>query len=218
MSIPFRPEAVVFDCDGTLLETESRWTMAEEVVCARWGVPFDWSLKELLLGTHIDRAGEILAEWVGEPVSQGPVLSRALLEAYREAVEMHGVTSMPGAVALVDMLAAQVPLAVASNTQIDLTRLVLSCSDLPEVFGAIVCAGPDLTPKPQPDLYQAACASLGARPALSVAVEDSPVGAAAAHAAGMYVIAVPSSGATIAADRVVASLEELTLSQLLDHG
>jgi HAD superfamily hydrolase (TIGR01509 family) len=215
VTVPFRSEAVVFDCDGTLLETESRWTMAEESVCARWGVPFDWSLKERLLGTHIDRAGEILAEWVGEPAAQAPVLGRALLEAYRAAVETHGVTSMPGAATLVDALAGQIPLAVASNTQIDLTRLVLSCSDLPEVFGAIVCAGPELTPKPQPDLYRAACATLGARPARSVAIEDSPVGAAAAQAAGMYLIAVPSPGATIAADHVVVSLEELTLSQLL---
>jgi HAD superfamily hydrolase (TIGR01509 family) len=215
LSIGFRPEAVVFDCDGTLLETESRWTLAEEAVCARWGVPFEWSLKEQLLGTHVDQAGAILAEWVGEPATRAPVLAEALLECYRDAVEAHGVAPMPGASALVAALAEQVPLAVASNTRLELTRLVLSCSDLPDVFEAILCAGPDLTPKPGPDVYRAACAVLGARSERSVAVEDSPVGAAAARAAGMYIIAVPSAGTTIVADRVVGSLEEISPSHIL---
>lgn len=206
----------MFDCDGLLLETESRWTMAERAVCDAWGVAFSMDLKRLLLGTSLDRAGELLAGWVGAGDGHGPRLGQELIEAYRTAVDEHGVEPMPGAVSLVTSLAGRVPLAVASNTREVDTRRVLGRSSLPDVFDAVVCAGDGIPPKPDPDLYIAACAALGSAPPRTVAFEDSPVGAAAATAAGLHVVAVPSTpGVTVSAHTVVASLADITADEVI---
>ncbi len=185
------------------------------MVCARWDVEFGGELKLRLLGTHLDEAGAILADWVGADPADGPVLADQLIESYREAVDRHGVEPMPGARALVDALAGRVPLVVASNTRLLDTRRVLERSALPDVFDAVVCAGDGIAPKPAPDVYLAACAAVGAEPRRSVAVEDSPVGAASATAAGLVVYAVPSPGVRMPADVVLPSLTALDPTRLL---
>ncbi len=206
----------MFDCDGLLLETESRWKLAEERVCAAHGVAFHMDLKRRLLGTSLERAGTLLALWVGLTEADGPALGRELLEHYRVVVADEGVEAMPGVELLLGELHGRTPLAVASNTQEDVTRIVLAASGLPQVFQAIVCAGGTIPPKPAPDLYLAACAALGAAPANAVAFEDSPTGAAAAMAAGMRVIGVPSTvGVSLATPRVLASLTDITADDLL---
>ena len=207
----------MFDCDGLLVETESRWTLAEQAVCDRWGVPFSIELKRRLLGTSLDRAGELLAEWVGEREERAPALAAALIAAYREAVDERGVEPMPGAENLVAALAGRVPIAVASNTREADTRRVLARSGLsPERFDAIVCAGDGIEPKPSPDVYLAACAALGAPPHVAVALEDSPLGVAAATTAGLWVIGVPSTPrVALACDLTVSSLTDLAADALL---
>ena len=175
-------------------------------------------LKRRLLGTSLDRAGELLAEWVGQaPERSGPLLAEQLITAYRDAVDEHGVDPMPGAAELVVALADRVPIAVASNTREIDTRRVLARSGLPPVFTAIVCAGDGIAAKPAPDVYLAACTALGAHPSAAVALEDSPTGVAAARAAGMHVIGVPSTrGDPLDAHRIVASLTEVTIDLLLE--
>ena len=186
-------------------------------MCDRWGVPFSMKLKRRLLGTALDRAGELLAKWVGEPPERAPVLAEALITAYRDAVTELGVEPMPGAAALVVALSDRVPIAVASNTSEADTRHALARSGLPEVFAAIACAGDGIAPKPAPDVYLAACAALGTHPSMAVALEDSPTGVAAARAAGMRVIGVPSTpGVPLDAHRVVGSLAEVTFEALAD--
>jgi HAD superfamily hydrolase (TIGR01509 family) len=213
---PAKTQAVVFDCDGTLLETESRWTMAEQAVCAAWDVEFSMELKHRLLGTHLAVSGEILADWVGVERARAPLLAQQLIEAYRAAVEEHGVEPMPGAVELVEWLAGRVPLVVASNTHLADTRRVLERSPLPEAFEGVVCAGDGIAPKPAPDLYLAACAAVGATPALTIALEDSPVGVASAKAAGLGVVyGIPADGVTLDADVVVHSLADIPPVRLL---
>jgi HAD superfamily hydrolase (TIGR01509 family) len=209
----------VFDCDGLLLETESRWTIAEEVLCDRWGVAFSMELKRRLLGTHLDRSGEILAEWFRKPAEEAPAMADELIGAYRDAIDEHGVEPMPGALELVTGLAGQLPIAVASNTNIDDTRRVLARSALPdEVFAAVVCAGGPITPKPAPDVYLAACAALDCDPSRTVAFEDSPVGAQAAAAAGLVVVGVPSTpGVVLDAHVVIGSLARVDPARLR-HG
>lgn len=201
-----------------MLETESRWTIAEQTLCAIQGVAFSMDLKRRLLGTHLDRAGATLAEWFGHPPDQGPVQAAALIAAYREAIDAHGVEPMPGALELVNRLTGRLPIAVASNTNVVDTRRVLARSALPdEAFEAVVCAGDGIAPKPAPDVYLAACAALGADPARTIAFEDSPVGARAARAAGMFVVGVPSTpGSEPDADLIIASLADIDATGLLD--
>lgn len=208
----------MFDCDGLLLETESRWTIAEQVLCDRWSVPFDMELKRRLLGTHLDQAGVTLADWFGMPAAASPAMADELIAAYREAVDEHGAEPMPGALALVTGLAGAIPMAVASNTNLADTRRVLTRSALPEhAFGAIVCAGDAIAPKPAPDVYLAACAALDCDPRRTFAFEDSPVGAQAATAAGLVVVGVPStSGTTVCAHVTIPSLEHVDPARLLN--
>lgn len=182
----------------------------------RHGVPFTMELKHRLLGTHLARSGEILADWFDLPPDSAPRLATEFIEAYRDVVEEHGVEPMPGAAELVDALADRVPLVVASNTHVDDTRRVLAYSSLPDdAFVAVVCAGGELAPKPAPDVYLAACAAVAVTPAASVAIEDSPVGAQAARAAGLFVYGVPAPGVTLEVDVVLGSLAELNAAHLI---
>jgi len=107
-------------------------------------------------------------------------------------------------------LKARTPVAVASNTPGRLVRGALACAGVAELFEIVVTADEVAEPKPSPDVYLRACELLGAAPAKSIALEDSPTGVAAARAAGMFVIGIPSfPGVTLDdADLVGASLTD----------
>ena len=115
---------------------------------------------------------------------------------------------MPGAIDLVLELRGRVPIAVASNTPERLVRGAMACAGVAELFDVVVTADQVAEPKPSPDVYLRACELLAAAPSRSVALEDSPTGVAAARAAGMYVLGIPSfPGVTLDdADLVAPSL------------
>jgi HAD superfamily hydrolase (TIGR01509 family) len=100
--------------------------------------------------------------------------------------------AFPGAAELVDDVRERFPVAVASNTPGRLLRGALACAGLADRFEVVVAADEVAEPKPSPDLYLRACELLGATPSRSIALEDSPTGVAAARAAGLYVIGIPS--------------------------
>jgi HAD superfamily hydrolase (TIGR01509 family) len=209
------PAAVVFDLDGLLVESESRWTIAEQRVVEELGGTWDLELKRRMLGTSLSQAAATMAEWVGVPPERAPEISLAVLDGVLDAVEEHGADAMPGARALIADLAGKVPLAVASNSSPQLVAAVLRASGLPDVWDAVVCAGDGLRPKPEPDVYLAACRELAVAPERAVALEDSPTGVAAARAAGMRVIGIPSfPGLDLHADAAYPSLEAVDLAAL----
>lgn len=216
MDAPAPISGIVFDCDGLLLETESRWTIAEEIVCADNDAEFSMDLKRMMLGSSVPRAGVILAEWCGRPVEEGPRFADELLVAFRRAVDEHGVDPLPGVLTLLSALAGRIPMAVASNNAEPETRRTLSRSTLPDVFDAFRCAGGGLAAKPEPDMYLAACAALGVEPGEAVAFEDSVPGATAALRAGMRVVGIPSTpGVVLTTPVVLTSMEEVDVEALL---
>jgi HAD superfamily hydrolase (TIGR01509 family) len=104
-----------------------------------------------------------------------------------------GAPARPGAVELVTALADRgTPIGVASNSPRAIVDRALDFSILDVPFGVVLGGDEVDNPKPAPDLYLAACRGLGADPARAVALEDSPPGVAAAKAAGLTVIGVPS--------------------------
>lgn len=207
---------VVFDCDGLLLETETRWTIAEEIVCADHGTAFTMDLKRMMLGSSIPRAGVMLAEWCGHPPEEGPRFADELLVAFRRAVDEHGVEPLPGVLEILDALAGRVPLAVASNNAEPETRRTLSRSTIPDVFEAFCCAGNGLPAKPAPDMFMAACHAIGVEPRDVVAFEDSMPGATAAVRAGMRVIGIPSTpGVILETPVVLGTMAEIDADELL---
>jgi HAD superfamily hydrolase (TIGR01509 family) len=196
---------VVFDCDGLLLDTETCWTYAERALFARYDRVFGPTDKQAMLGKAFGAAGRILERLLDQP-GRADELGAELYDLVRVEL-LRGASPMPGAAELVEALRGRRPIAVASNSLRDLLTGILESSGLAPAF-PVVLGGDDVAdPKPAPDIYLRACELLGAAPSQSIALEDSPTGAAAARAAGLYVIGVPSLPDTVLdADLVVPSL------------
>jgi HAD superfamily hydrolase (TIGR01509 family) len=200
----WRPDAVVFDCDGLLVDTEPRWTIAETRLFARHGLPFGPEQKALLLGTSTVAAGEVMAGLFGLP-GQGPELGADLLALAVEVISERALP-MRGAVKVVELVSRRVPVAVASNSPRQLLNITLDRSGLTDSFPVSVAGDEVASAKPAPDLYLAACAALAAEPQACLAFEDSITGLRAAQAAGLRTVAVPSLPQDLRADLVIDSL------------
>jgi len=212
------PQAVVFDNDGLLLDTEEAWTRAEEILFARRGREFTVEDKRTLIGSSRATAAVKLEALLERP-GEGEQLMDELIELVMlEALK--GVAPRDGALQLLARLSdAGVPLAVASNSERAFLERTLASAGLLHdgPFRAILCAEDIQTPKPAPDIYLEACRRLGVDPGASVALEDSPTGAASAAAAGMFVIGVPYfPGSEIpGADLLAGSLADDSVAQAL---
>jgi HAD superfamily hydrolase (TIGR01509 family) len=187
-----RFDAVVFDNDGLLLDTEEAWTRAERELFERRGVEFTAAHKRELLGTSARAAASALEVMLDAP-GRGTLLIAELAMLVLEEMR-HYAPPRPGALALLARLAdAGIPAAMASNSPRVLVDRALETAGIPQsAFVAIVTADVVPVPKPAPDIYLAACAALAVEPARTLALEDSPTGVAAAVAAGCFTVAVPS--------------------------
>ena len=186
------PDAVVFDNDGLLLDTESVWTRAEQDLFERRGLEFTPAHKLELVGTSAEIAGGILERRLGEPGR-----AASLIEELNELVVAeleHGVEAMVGARDLLHELAARgTPLGLVSNSPLAFVRRSLEIVGFADRFDVVVSGHEVAAPKPAPDPYLEACRLLGVEPGPGVvALEDSPTGVTAARAAGLTVIGIPS--------------------------
>lgn len=202
-----RYEAVVFDCDGLLMDTEGAWEKGEARLLANYGHEYTREDRLRLLGVGAADAGRIIADILGTPGRDGELLAE-LHEICRVIVAAEA-RPMPGARNLLSALHGKTPLAVASNSPTDLVVEVLEEADLAGYFEEVLGDHDAQNPKPAPDLYLGACERLCVSPSRSLALEDSPTGVAAARAAGMRVIGVTSEpGVELAAHIVCASLSD----------
>ncbi|WP_436534107.1 HAD family hydrolase [Actinoplanes sp. HUAS TT8] len=205
MDLPSHVDAVVFDCDGLLVDTETSWTRAETALFAEHGHGFGLEQKRLLIGRTLEAAGEAMATYFDQP-GTGPALAAHLEDLVARELAA-GADALPGARDLVVALRGRVPIAVASNSRRAFVDAALTTAGLSGLFDHIFSADDVDHPKPAPDLYRAACAGLGAAPSRSVAFEDSGTGVASARAAGLYVIGVPSlPGTTLDVHRTFETL------------
>jgi HAD superfamily hydrolase (TIGR01509 family) len=184
--------AVVFDNDGLLLDTESVWTRAERDLFDRRGLEFTPAHKRELVGTSAEIAGGILERRLREPGR-----AAALIEELNELVVAeleHGVEAMVGARELLHELKLRgTPLGLVSNSPLVFVRRSLEIAGFEDRFDVVISAHEVAAPKPAPDPYLEACRRLGVEAGPQVvALEDSPTGVAAARAAGLTVIGVPS--------------------------
>lgn len=186
------PDAVVFDNDGLLLDTESVWTRAEEDLFERRGLEFTPANKLELVGTSAEIAGGILERRLGEPGRAEELIEE--LNALVVAELEHGVEAMIGARELLERLHRRgTPLGLVSNSPVAFVRRSIELAGFEDFFDVMLSAHEVAAPKPAPDPYLEACRRLGVEPGPSVvALEDSPTGVAAARAAGLTVIGVPS--------------------------
>lgn len=186
------PEAVVFDNDGLLLDTESVWTRAEEDLFELRGTQFTPADKRELVGTSAEIAGGILERRLGEP-GRAAELIEELNELVVAELE-HGVEAMIGARELLERLRERgTPIGLVSNSPLRFVQRSIEIVGFEGLFDVVLSAHEVAAPKPAPDPYLEACRRLGVDPGPSVvALEDSPTGVAAAKAAGLTVIGVPS--------------------------
>jgi HAD superfamily hydrolase (TIGR01509 family) len=206
--------AIVFDCDGVLLDSEAAWTRAETRLFARYGRRYGVEEKRLLIGGSLEETAGTLEQLLDRPGAADGLLSELLELAVEEF--SRPVEPMPGAIPLLADLRGRRSMAVASNSQRRLVDLALGGAGLTDMFHAVVAGDEVAHPKPAPDLYLEACRRLATPPEDAVAVEDSPRGVAAAKAAGLYVIGVPYlPDLQLDADLVASSLEASTVRAAL---
>ncbi|MGW4278150.1 HAD-IA family hydrolase [Streptomyces seoulensis] len=206
------PEAVVFDCDGTLVDSEQHWQRARAIVLRAFGHAPDDAFAERAKGLHYEDCGALMAELVGEP-DHAEEMTRQLLNTFRTLVAREPVSTR-GARELVRALERVAPLAVASNCPEDVVRSSLESVNLRRHFRHIVVPDDRIRPKPHPDTYAEAARRLGVPGDRALAVEDSVNGMRAALAAGLRVIGVgprPDPEAAALADLWVDSLDDPTL-------
>ena len=212
--------AAIFDCDGLLADTETPDFDAWRTLYAAHGLPFtveQWAQNIGVAKGHDATDWHIpLAAHVGPGYNREDIQARRRAH-YQAAIEC--LTPMPGVLALLDALRDEnIPCAVASNSDRDWVERVLGITGLRSRFAAIATADEVPHPKPAPDVYLLAAERLGVSPQHCAAFEDSPRGLAAAHAAGMITVAVPTALTRhldfVGAHHLVESLEHLTLAQL----
>ncbi|MFK8906915.1 HAD family hydrolase [Streptomyces sp. YS-3] len=207
-------DAVVLDCDGTLVDTQVHWDRACAAVCARHGVSLPDTERLALVGLHLPELGRALGRLLGRPAAH-----EALAREVRELVEAglaEGVSAMPGAVEFVARLATSRPLAVVSNSPRHAVLRHLGHIGLADAFALVLGSDDVEHPKPAPDLYRAACERLRVEPRGAVAVEDSAIGVRSARAAGLYVVAVaPFPGPGLTSDALHTTLADPDLLRSL---
>jgi HAD superfamily hydrolase (TIGR01509 family) len=214
MELPAFVSAIVFDCDGLLVDTEPAWTVGETVVFNENGFDFGPEQKALVIGKSISDSCASMADYFGRP-GEGAEFVDRLLDLVEQQLLL-GVDPLPGVVDLLDAIGDRVPIAVASNSQHRFLQVCLEESGLADRFALWVGAEDVERPKPFPDLYLEAFSRLGADPLRGVALEDSVTGAAAARASGAFVLTVPSlPGHSIDSDYRASSLAE---PEVLDWG
>ena len=216
-------EAVVFDMDGVLVDTEHLWDEVREELTAEWGGRYSPEAQQAMMGMSSLEWSRYLHEVVGlrEPpdVINAEVVRRMLA---RYETDLPVVPGAPEAVRRLrdDGLA----LAVASSSNRELIDAVLRRVELEPCFGVTVSSEEVARGKPAPDVYLEAARRLGVEPARCAAVEDSASGIRAAHAAGMRLIAYPnrhyppSDEVLGLADSVVESLASLATVLGLNPG
>jgi HAD superfamily hydrolase (TIGR01509 family) len=211
------PEAVVFDNDGLLLDTESVWTRAERDLFERYELEFTPGHKRELVGTSAEIAGGILERRLDQAGRAEELIEE--LNALVIAELEHGVEAMVGARRLLQRLRQRgTPIGLVSNSPIRFVERSLEIAGFHDRFDVVVSAHEVSDPKPSPEPYLEACRRLGVEAGPDVvALEDSPTGVAAARAAGLTVIGVPSLDgiALEEADHIAGSLLDEVITRRL---
>lgn len=191
-----KPSAVLWDFDGTLLDTEEVWITSEIAVMASYGAVWTREQGVLMCGTAAGESTEILLEEAAAQLGQRPDVVpdsfwAQVSDGVIRHVEQDGLPWRPGARELLHALADQdVPMAVVSASPMELLDAGLN-QMTPGLFATVI-SGPEMPrSKPAPDSYLMAAERLGVDPRDCVVIEDSMPGVTAGRAAGAVVVAVP---------------------------
>jgi HAD superfamily hydrolase (TIGR01509 family) len=185
--------AVLWDMDGTLVDSEKLWDLALQELYRRRGAVLTAQVRERTVGGSAQDVMAIIYADLGlAPDAETVTREIDWLHAYTGELFAAGLPWRPGARELLDSLAAaSVPMALVTNTRRDLTEQALKSIGR-HYFSATVCGDEVARGKPAPDAYLRAAELIGFGPADCVAIEDSVAGTTAAEAAGCAVVVVPN--------------------------
>ena len=207
-------DAVVFDLDGVLVDTEQLWDEVREGLARERGGRWSERAQADMMGMSSPEWSRYMHDVVGLRESPDEIAAEVVrrMEAwYRERLPL-----IPGAREAVERLAERWPLGLASSSNRPLIDLALELGDLAPFFAVTVSSEEVASGKPAPDVYLEAVRRLEVAPSRAAAVEDSRNGIRSAHAAGLRVVAIPNAHFppdedTLAlADAVLDSLTDLT--------
>jgi HAD superfamily hydrolase (TIGR01509 family) len=182
-------EAVVFDLDGVLIDSEPVWERVRRALVAERGGRWAPDAQRRLMGMSTPEWARYLSEDLGVGLPPDEVAAQVIdrmAASYREHLPL-----LPGAADAVRRLAARWPLGLASSAPAALIETVLAAAGLRSYFAVTMSTEQVPHGKPAPDIYLAVAAKLGHAPAACAAVEDSSNGLRSAAAAGLHVIAIP---------------------------
>ncbi|GIF17681.1 HAD superfamily hydrolase (TIGR01509 family) [Actinoplanes tereljensis] len=210
--------AVVFDLDGVIIDSEEVWEEVRRDYVASYGREFLPDSQDRMMGMSTPEWSTHLAEEVGVPRTPtevaDDVLSR-MAEKYKNDLPL-----IPGSVDSVRRIGERYPIALASSSARILIDQVLATAGLSEAFQVTLSTEEVPRGKPHPDVYLAAAEKLGFAPETCAAVEDSSNGLRSAGRAGLAVVAVPhgvyppAADALALASLVVSDLGELTVEAI----
>jgi HAD superfamily hydrolase (TIGR01509 family) len=207
-------EAVVFDLDGLLLDSEQVWDEAREQLARERGGRWHDQAQKDMMGMSSTEWSRYMHDRIGLP-DPPEVINREVVERL-EAIYREHLPAIPGAREAVERLAARWALGLASSSNRELIDLALELLGVKHLFAATVSSEEVARGKPAPDVYLEVARRLGVDPTHVAAVEDSNNGILAAKAAGMRVVAIPNrhfppgEDALAQVDVVLDSLAELT--------
>jgi HAD superfamily hydrolase (TIGR01509 family) len=205
-------EAVVFDLDGVVVDSEQVWDDVREQLVRERGGRWSETAQADMMGMSSPEWSRYLHDELGleeSPEELNAEVVRRMLGRYRERLPL-----IDGSVAAIRRLAAAFPLAVASSSNKPLIETVLETAGVTDLFRVVVSSEEVPRGKPAPDVYLEAASRLGIEPGRCAAVEDSSNGLRSAHAAGMTVLAIPNTHYPPAADAL--ALADVVLDSLAD--
>ncbi len=208
-------DAVIFDMDGLLVDSEPVWDRARLDMAARLGKTWNKEDHHAIMGTNTQAWVDYMIKRWDLDLPPGEVedeIAARMVTMYEREIPF-----LPGAVEAVTLASANFPTGLASGSIRKLIDLVTAAPEVADKFGVILSADEVAHGKPQPDVYLEAARRLGVDPTRCVCLEDSSNGILAGKNAGMKVIAVPDprfptrAEVVAQADVVLESLEEVSL-------
>ncbi len=194
MSAPARnalvPEAVVFDLDGVLVDSEQLWNESKQELVREWGGTWSQEAPREMMGMSSPEWSVYLRDDLG--VARSPEEINRAVASKMQRIYRARLPLLPGAGDAVRSVGKRWPLGLASSSNREVIDLVLEVSGLLGAFSVTISSEEVQRGKPAPDVYLEAAGRLGVEPAGCVAIEDSSNGMRSAVAAGMAVIAVPN--------------------------
>ena len=185
------PEAVIFDLDGVLVDSETVWDAARRQVVARHGGSWHADATRAMMGMSSPEWAAYLRDQLGVYGDIGAITAEVVALVEREYSNL--LPLLPGAAATVRELGTHWPLGLASSSNRSIIELFLDASALRPWLTTTVSSDEVARGKPAPDVYLEAARRLGVSPERCLAIEDSTNGIRAGLAAGMAVIAVPNA-------------------------